>query len=89
MYHPLFFFELKPALCSPPTSPRYASASPASPPSLSGSFPSLSGVSLSQISYRADAGSAAPDIYRTLNPLNALCHRDRLQLGIQEDRAPA
>ncbi len=74
MYHPLFFFEAKTscllsALLRPGNAP--ASAGIADElkrlvPLLKRRFPKA------QISYRADAGSATPDIYRTLESLHAL-----------------
>ena len=69
-----FSSKPKPALCSPPS---FAPAMPlpqrASPLSLSRLVPILKQrFPNSQISYRADAGSATPEIYRTLESFEML-----------------
>jgi hypothetical protein len=74
IYHPLFFFEAKTGcLLSALLRPGNASAGAGIAeeiqrllPQLQRRFPST------QIAYRADAGSAAPEIYRALESLNVL-----------------
>lgn len=68
MYHPLFFFEGHTGcLLSARLRPGNASASEGIPSELRRLVPVLKRrFAQSQISYRADAGSAVPEIYRTL-----------------------
>jgi hypothetical protein len=74
MYHPLFFFEAKTAcLLSARLRPGNASASAGIAAELTQLVPILkSRFPKSQISYRADAGSATPEIYQTLDYLGLL-----------------
>ena len=74
MYHPLFFFEAKTgALLSAQLRPGNASASAGIPAELTRLVPLLKRrFPKSQISYRADAGSASPEIYRILESLQLL-----------------
>jgi DDE family transposase len=74
MYHPLFFFEAKTgAMLSAQLRPGNASASAGIAAELTRLVPLLKRrFPTSQISYRADAGSATPEIYRTLESLDAL-----------------
>ena len=74
MYHPLFFFEAKTGsvLCAQ-LRPGNASASAGIAAELSRLVPIVKrGFPKSQISYRADAGSATPEIYRTLESFEML-----------------
>jgi hypothetical protein len=74
MYHPLFFFEAKTnCLLSALLRPGNASASAGIAAELDRLLPILKRrFPKTQISYRADAGSAAPEIYRTLESFAAL-----------------
>lgn len=74
MYHPLFFFEAKTSLLlSALLRPGNASASAGIADELKRLVPILKRrFPKTQISYRADAGSATPEIYRTLESFNAL-----------------
>lgn len=74
MYHPLFFFEAKTGcLLSAQLRPGNASASAGIADELIRLVPLLKRrFPKSQISYRADAGSATPEIYRTLESLGVL-----------------
>jgi hypothetical protein len=74
IYHPLFFFEAKTGcLLSAQLRPGNASASAGIADELGRLVPLLKRrFPKSQISYRADAGSAAPEIYRTLESLEML-----------------
>lgn len=74
MYHPLFFFEAKTnCLLSALLRPGNASASAGIAAELDRLLPILKRrFPKTQISYRADAGSAAPEIYRTLESFTAL-----------------
>lgn len=74
MYHPLFFFEAKTGcLLSARLRPGNASASGGIAVELRRLVPILKRrFPKSQISYRADAGSATPEIYTTLESLQAL-----------------
>src|SRR5512133_2755847 len=74
MYHPLFFFEAKTnCLLSALLRPGNASASAGIDQELERLVPILKErFPHTQISYRADAGSATPEIYRTLESLGAL-----------------
>lgn len=74
MYHPLFFFEAKTgALLSAQLRPGNASASAGIAAELIRLVPILKHrFPQRQISYRADAGSATPEIYRSLESLHVL-----------------
>jgi Transposase DDE domain group 1 len=74
MYHPLFFFDAKTgALLSTLLRPGNASAGAGIPAELDRLVPIIRRrFAKSQISYRADAGSANPEIYRTLESLDVL-----------------
>ena len=74
MYHPLFFFEAKTGcLLSARLRPGNASASEGIAAELRRLVPIVKRrFPKSQISYRADAGSATPEIYATLESLEAL-----------------
>jgi hypothetical protein len=74
MYHPLFFFEAKTgALLCAQLRPGNASASAGIAAELCRLLPVLKQrFPHTQISYRADAGSATPEIYRTLESLEML-----------------
>lgn len=74
MYHPLFFFEAKTGcLLSALLRPGNASASAGIAAELSRLVPILKRrFPNSQLSYRADAGSATPEIYRTLESFEML-----------------
>jgi hypothetical protein len=74
MYHPLFFFEAKTgSLLSALLRPGNASASAGIATELDRLVPILKRrFPKSQISYRADAGSATPEIYRTLESFEML-----------------
>jgi hypothetical protein len=74
MYHPLFFFEAKTGcLLSARLRPGNASASEGIAVELRRLVPLLKRrFPQSQISYRADAGSATPEIYQTLESLQLL-----------------
>jgi hypothetical protein len=74
MYHPLFFFEAKTGcLLSALLRPGNASASAGIADELKRLVPILKRrFPKSQLSYRADAGSATPEIYRTLESFNML-----------------
>jgi hypothetical protein len=74
MYHPLFFFEANTGcLLSARLRPGNASASERITVELRRLLPRLKRrFPKSQISYRADAGSATPSIYATLESLNML-----------------
>jgi hypothetical protein len=74
MYHPLFFFDAKTnCLLSARLRPGNASASAGIVAELQRLLPVIkTRFPSSQISYRADAGSATPEIYRTLEALDAL-----------------
>jgi hypothetical protein len=74
MYHPLFFFEAKTGcLLSAKLRPGNASASAGIPEELRRLVPILKRrFPKSQIGYRADAGSATPEIYTTLESLGVL-----------------
>ena len=74
IYHPLFFFEAKTGcLLSAQLRPGNASASAGIADELKRLVPLLKQrFPKSQISYRADAGSATPEIYRTLESLEML-----------------
>lgn len=74
MYHPLFFFEAKTGcLLSALLRPGNASASAGIADELTRLVPILKRrFPKSQISYRADAGSATPEIYRTLESFEML-----------------
>jgi hypothetical protein len=74
MYHPLFFFEARTgSLLSAQLRPGNASASAGIAAELSRLVPILKRrFPKSQISYRADAGSATPEIYRTLESFEML-----------------
>ena len=74
MYHPLFFFEAKTgSLLSALLRPGNASASAGIAAELKRLVPILKRrFPKSQISYRADAGSATPEIYRTLESFEML-----------------
>ena len=74
MYHPLFFFEAKTAcLLSARLRPGNASASAGIASELTQLVPILKRrFPKSQISYRADAGSATPEIYQSLESLGLL-----------------
>lgn len=74
MYHPLFFFEAKTgALLSAQLRPGNASASAGIAAEITRLVPLLKRrFPKSQISYRADAGSATPEIYRTLESFEML-----------------
>ena len=74
MYHPLFFFEAKThCLLSALLRPGNASASAGIAAELQRLVPLIkTRFANTQISYRADAGSATPDIYRTLESLDVL-----------------
>lgn len=74
MYHPLFVFEAKTgSLLSAQLRPGNASASAGIAAELSRLVPIVKrGFPKSQISYRADAGSATPEIYRTLESFQML-----------------
>ena len=74
MYHPLFFFEAKTnCLLSALLRPGNASAAAGIAAELDRLVPILQRrFPKTQISYRADAGSATPEIYRTLESFAAL-----------------
>jgi len=74
MYHPLFFFEAKTGcLLSAQLRPGNASASAGIAAALERLVPVLKQrFPNTQISYRADAGSATPEIYRTLESCEML-----------------
>jgi hypothetical protein len=74
MYHPLFFFEAKTgALLSAQLRPGNASASAGIAAELERLVPIVKKrFPNTQISYRADAGSATPEIYRSLESLAML-----------------
>src|SRR6266850_13582 len=74
MYHPLFFFEARTgSLLSAQLRPGNASASAGIAAELTRLVPILKRrFPKSQISYRADAGSATPEIYRTLESFEML-----------------
>ena len=74
MYHPLFFFEAKTgSVLSAQLRPGNASASAGIAAELERLVPILKQrFPKSQISYRADAGSATPEIYRTLESFEML-----------------
>jgi hypothetical protein len=74
MYHPLFFFEAKTGcLLSAQLRPGNASARTGLADELKRLLPILQRrFPKSQISYRADAGSASPEIYTTLESLGVL-----------------
>ena len=74
MYHPLFFFEAKTGcLLSAQLRPGNASARTGLADELKRLLPILERrFPKSQISYRADAGSASPEIYTTLESLGVL-----------------
>jgi len=74
MYHPLFFFEAKTGcLLSAFLRPGNASASAGIAAELDRLVPILKQrFAKTQVSYRADAGSATPEIYRTLESLGVL-----------------
>jgi DDE family transposase len=74
MYHPLFFFEAKTgAMLSAQLRPGNASASAGIATELSRLVPILKRrFPQTQLSYRADAGSATPEIYRTLESFEML-----------------
>jgi hypothetical protein len=74
MYHPLFFFEAKTGcLLSALLRPGNASASAGIATELDRLVPILKRrFPKSQLSYRADAGSATPEIYRTLESVDVL-----------------
>ena len=74
MYHPLFFFEAKTGcLLSAMLRPGNASASAGIATELSRLVPILKRrFPQTQLSYRADAGSATPEIYRTLESFEML-----------------
>ena len=74
MYHPLFFFEAKTnCLLSALLRPGNASASAGIAAELQRLVPLVKQrFAKAQISYRADAGSATPEIYRTLESLDLL-----------------
>jgi hypothetical protein len=74
MYHPLFFFEAKTGcLLSALLRPGNASASAGIADELKRLVPILKRrFPKSQLSYRADAGSATPEIYRTLESFDML-----------------
>ena len=74
MYHPLFFFEAKTgSVLSAQLRPGNASASAGIAAELERLVPILKQrFPNSQISYRADAGSATPEIYRTLESFEML-----------------
>jgi hypothetical protein len=74
MYHPLFFFEAKTgALLSAQLRPGNASASAGIAAELERLVPIIKKrFPNTQISYRADAGSATPEIYRSLESLAML-----------------
>jgi Transposase DDE domain group 1 len=74
MYHPLFFFEARTgSLLSALLRPGNASASAGIAAELCRLVPILKRrLPKSQISYRADAGSATPEIYRTLESFEML-----------------
>lgn len=74
MYHPLFFFEAKTgALLSALLRPGNASSSEGIADELKRLVPILKRrFPKSQLSYRADAGSATPEIYRTLESFDML-----------------
>jgi hypothetical protein len=74
MYHPLFFFEAKTgSLLSALLRPGNASASAGIADEIKRLVPVVKRrFAQSQISYRADAGSATPEIYRTLESFKML-----------------
>jgi hypothetical protein len=74
MYHPLFFFEAQTGcLLSALLRPGNASAAAGIAAELTRLLPLLKRrFPETQISYRADAGSATPEVYRTLESLDAL-----------------
>jgi hypothetical protein len=74
MYHPLFFFEAKTgSLLSAQLRPGNASASAGIVAELERLLPILKHrFCKTQISYRADAGSATPEVYRTLESFETL-----------------
>ena len=74
MYHPLFFFEARTnCLLSALLRPGNASASAEIPTELKRLVPILKRrFPKTQIGYRADAGSATPEVYRTLEALGTL-----------------
>lgn len=74
MYHPLFFFEAKTnCLLSALLRPGNASAAAGIAAELQRLVPLVKQrFAKAQISYRADAGSATPEIYRTLESLDVL-----------------
>src|SRR5438128_7766058 len=74
MYHPLFFFKARTgSLLSAQLRPGNASASAGIAAELERQLPILKQrFPKTQISYRADAGSATPEVYRTLESFEAL-----------------
>ena len=98
MYHPLFFFEAKTgSVLSAQLRPGNASASAGIAAELERLVPILKQrFPNSQISYRADAGSATPEIYRTLESFEMLYaigiasnsdSRKEPQAGLRRQRA--
>jgi Transposase DDE domain group 1 len=85
MYHPLFFFEAQTGcLLAARLRPGNAHASQTIPAELGRLVAILRRrFPKTQLSYRADAGSATPEIYKTLESLRSpLCHGNCFQPGL-------